>query len=175
MLGFLRRNLRVNNRDTMAAAYKTLVRPNLEYCATVWSPYTDAGILKIEMVQRRAARYATSRYHNTSSVTDMLQNLDWETLESRRVKLQLTLLYKIIHDLVDIPGSTILHLRVPVHGQEQITQRSSDRYQRQQMSTKTVSSLKSSQFGTLCRPLWPRPPTWYPSSRGCPALHCKLG
>ena len=63
MLGFLRRNLRVNNRDTKAAAYKTLVRPNLEYCATVWSPYTDAGIRKIEMVQRRAARYATSSYH----------------------------------------------------------------------------------------------------------------
>ena len=41
---------------------------------------------EIEMVQRRAARYATNRYHNTSSVTDMLQDLDWESLESRRVK-----------------------------------------------------------------------------------------
>ena len=38
------------------------------------------------MVQRRAARYCTNRYHNTSSVTDMLQDLNWETLESRRIK-----------------------------------------------------------------------------------------
>ena len=108
MLGFLRRNLRVNNSDTKAAAYKTLVRPNLEYCASVWSPFTAAGKRKIEMVQRRAARYATNRYHNTSSVTDMLQDLDWESLESRRVKIQLTLLFKVIQDLVDIPASTYL-------------------------------------------------------------------
>ena len=27
----------------------------------------------------------TGRYHNTSSVTDMLQSLDWRTLEQRRV------------------------------------------------------------------------------------------
>ena len=60
------------------------------------------------MVQRRAARYATNRYHNTSSVTDMLQDLDWESLESRRVKIQLTLLFKVIQDLVDIPAAAYL-------------------------------------------------------------------
>ena len=108
MLGFLRRNLRINNSDTKAAAYKTLVRPNLEYCASVWSPYTAAVKRKVEMVQRRTARYATNRYHNTSSVTDMLQDLDWESLESRRVKIQLTLLFKVIQDLVDIPASAYL-------------------------------------------------------------------
>ena len=55
------------------------------------------------MVQRRAARYVTNRYHNTSSVTSMLEHLEWESLESRRVKCQLTMLFKIINDLVDIP------------------------------------------------------------------------
>ena len=61
-----------------------------------------------DMVQRRAARYVTNRYHKTSSVTAMLLELDWESLESRRVKIQLTLLYKIINDLVDIPASAYL-------------------------------------------------------------------
>ena len=108
MLGFLRRNLRINNSDTKAAAYKTVVQPNLEYCTSVWSPYTAAGKRKFEMVQRRAARYATNHYHNPSSVTDMLQDLDWESLDSRRVKIQLTLLFKVIQDLVDIPASAYL-------------------------------------------------------------------
>ena len=108
MLGFLRRNLRINNSDTKTAAYKTLVRPNLDYCASVWSPYTATGKQKIEMVQRRAARYATNRYHNTSSVTDMLQDLDWESLESRRVKIQLTLLFKVIQDLENISAAAYL-------------------------------------------------------------------
>ena len=66
------------------------------------------SIKKLEMVQRRAARYATNRYRNTSSVTDMLDNLEWETLESRRTKIQLVMFFKIINDLVDIPSSNYL-------------------------------------------------------------------
>ena len=66
------------------------------------------SIKKVEMVQRRAARYATNRYRNTSSVTDMLDNLEWETLESRRTKIQLVMFFKIINDLVDIPSSNYL-------------------------------------------------------------------
>ena len=54
------------------------------------------------MVQRRAARFATGRYHNQSSVTDMLTDLEWETLESRRTKQQLTIVYKIVNNLIDI-------------------------------------------------------------------------
>jgi hypothetical protein len=60
---------------------------------------------KLEMVQSRAARYATNRYRNTSSVTDMLENLEWETLESGRTTIQLEMFFKIINDLVDIPSS----------------------------------------------------------------------
>ena len=60
-----------------------------------------------QMVQRWV-RYATNRYHNTNSVTDILQDLDWESLESRRVKIQLTLLFKVIQDLVDIPAAAYL-------------------------------------------------------------------
>ena len=74
-LGFLRRNLRISNTDTKAAAYSTRVRPTLEYCASVWSPHTEQSKHKLEMVQRRAARYCANRYHNTSSVIEMLGDL----------------------------------------------------------------------------------------------------
>ena len=60
------------------------------------------------MVQRRAARYVANRYHNTSSVTPMLDHLEWESLEARRTKSQLTVLFKIISDLVDIPQEEYL-------------------------------------------------------------------
>ena len=105
MLGFLRRNMQVKTQDTKASAYFALVRPNLEYCSNVWSPYTDQAKDKIEMAQRRAARYATNRYRNKSSVTDMLEDLSWETLETRRAKSQVTMMYKITHGLVDIPAA----------------------------------------------------------------------
>ena len=60
------------------------------------------------MVQRRAARFTTRRYRNTSSVSEMLDHLSWETLETRRDKASLTMLYKVVNDLVDIPASTYL-------------------------------------------------------------------
>ena len=81
----------------------SLVRPNLEYCSTIWNPYHKDQIYKLEMVQRRAARYAINRYHNTSSVSEMLDHLNWETLESRRTKAQLTMMFRIVNSLVDVP------------------------------------------------------------------------
>jgi hypothetical protein len=46
----------------------SLVRPTctLEYASSVWDPYQQNDIHRLEMVQRRAARYVTNRYHNTS-------------------------------------------------------------------------------------------------------------
>ena len=50
----------------------------------------------------------TNDYSRESSVTSMLDHLEWETLESRRTKNQLTMLFKIIHGLVDIPAADYL-------------------------------------------------------------------
>ena len=38
------------------------------------------------MVQRRAARYVLNLYERSPSVTEMLKQLDWESLEIRRKK-----------------------------------------------------------------------------------------
>ena len=108
ILGFLHCNLRVSNEGTKSAAYFSMVRPILEYSSTVWSTYTKDYTHKIEMVQRRAPRYVTNRYKNASSATSMLEPLKKESLEARRAKHQLTMLFKIIHDIVDIPDNDYL-------------------------------------------------------------------
>ena len=89
-------------------AYQSLVRPIVEYGSTVWDPYTKSNIDKIEMVQRRAARYVTNRYHNTSSVSGMLVTLAWRPLEYRRVDARLCMLYKIVNGYVAIPPDPYL-------------------------------------------------------------------
>ena len=43
-LGFLKRN-KINNPDIKSHAYKTLVRPTLEYCSTGWDPHTQLKLL----------------------------------------------------------------------------------------------------------------------------------
>lgn len=101
-LGFLRRNLQISSSQIKSTAYKALVRPQLEYCPTIWDPHTRKNINKIEMVQRRAARYATNRYRNRSSVGAMLQDLSWPTLEDRRHQSRLIMMYKISHGSVRV-------------------------------------------------------------------------
>ena len=42
-LDFLRRNLAFAPKSTKEVAYKTLVRPKLEYTAPIWSPYSKSS------------------------------------------------------------------------------------------------------------------------------------
>ena len=81
--GFLKRNIWVHNKALKSVAYKTLVRPQLEYTSTVWYSYTTTDVNKVEAVQRRAARWATRDCRYTSSVTAMLKDLNWGPLDQR--------------------------------------------------------------------------------------------
>ena len=90
------------------ASYKTLVRPQLEYAATVWDQSTKTGINKVEAVQRRAARFCHNDYRRTSSVTFMIQNLGWEELQHRREQCKTNMMYRIVDDLIDIPAENYL-------------------------------------------------------------------
>ena len=74
-LSFLRRNLYHCHRKVKVDAYQTYVRPILEYAATVWAPYTQRNISKLESIQRRAARFVMGDFSTYSSVTNMLANL----------------------------------------------------------------------------------------------------
>ena len=116
-LAFLRRNLQISQRHIKANAYTTLVRPQLEYACPVWDPYTKDKQKQVEMVQRRAARYVYNCYDMKASVTTMLEELGWRSLEQRRADLRLTLLYKCINGIVavDLSDDLIPQTRTSRH------------------------------------------------------------
>ena len=109
-IGFLRRNIRGCKPDIKASAYRTMVRPTLEYAATVWDPYQRSNIQHLENVQRNAARFVKGNYYDRTPgcVTSMLEELQWEPLEERRLRSRLVMMYKINHDLIDIPAASYL-------------------------------------------------------------------
>ncbi len=62
----------------------------------VWDPYLKKDTDKLEKVQMKAARFTTSNYDRTSSVTKMLNDLGWSKLADRRRYLRFALLYKVV-------------------------------------------------------------------------------
>jgi hypothetical protein len=70
--------------------------------------YIPGILLMYEMVQRRAARYVTNRYHNTSSVSNMIEQLEWTTLQERRKHSRLLMMYKLKNNIVRVDASSKL-------------------------------------------------------------------
>ena len=101
-LGFLRRNIKTNNKRLKEHAYNAFVRPILEYASPVWDPYYTDDIQALEKVQNRAARWVTSRFRRTSRVTEILDTLKWPTLEERRRKMRLETFFKYNKGLINI-------------------------------------------------------------------------
>ena len=118
-ISFLQRNLSACPKDIKALSYKSLVRPQVEYAATVWDPPTKTSISKVEAVQRRAARFCHGDYRRTSRVTPMLQNLGWEDLKTRREQSKTIMMYRIVNNLIDIPAERYLtHTGTSTRGHE---------------------------------------------------------
>jgi hypothetical protein len=85
---------------TLLRAYKTYVRPILDYASCVWSPYHITAIKQIESVQRKFTKrlpgYANLEYCQRCA------QLNIETLELRRLRQDLLLTYKILFGMVNV-------------------------------------------------------------------------
>ena len=102
ILKFIKRNIQTHNRKIKESAFKTYVRPLLEYSASIWDPWQNKYIKQIEMVKHRAERYIFNDYQHTSSITSMLNKLSLPTLEKRRKISSLIMFHKIYHRKVRI-------------------------------------------------------------------------
>ena len=61
-IGWISRNLINRDQKILSRVYKTIIRPKLEYCVSLWNPAACHGnwstILEIESIQRRFTRLA---------------------------------------------------------------------------------------------------------------------
>jgi hypothetical protein len=87
----------------LASAFCVFVRPLLEYCSIIWSPYTKRDIDRIEAVQRRFTK--SIQGFNTFTYNERLSKLGLDSLYCRRLKTDLVMCYKIINNLIDIDSS----------------------------------------------------------------------
>ena len=105
LLNLCRRNLYMCSREVRETAYKAIVRPQLEYASSAWSPHTCKNIDRLEKVQRRAARFSLGNYNYgpQSSITSDISNLlKWPSLHHRRIAHDVHLMHRVINSQVNI-------------------------------------------------------------------------
>jgi len=89
VLNFVKRNLFSCLQST---TYFSLVRPTFEHASSVWTLLKHSTLPVLRRFKEELLAGCYSRY---SSVTTMLQQLHWPTLDTRCKKAWLSLLYKI--------------------------------------------------------------------------------
>ena len=72
----------------------------------MWSPYKLADIKKLESIQRKFTKRLSGLHE--LSYQDRLSELGAESLQIRRIKFDLTMYFKIMHNLVDLDPNQFL-------------------------------------------------------------------
>ena len=114
MLSFLERNLRKCPPNIKLKCFNALVRPILEYSCSVWDPHKSNQIDRLELLNKRAARFITGNHvleHGNTKKNMMA--LGWPPLQERRAKIKLQTLYKIKNNIIHAPVDDLIPLRTP--------------------------------------------------------------
>ena len=93
------------------SVYKTYIRPILEYNASIWSPNLIKDLVLAENTQKTFTRKLCKKLNlKYNSYTHRLDILNLESLELRRVKCDLILVYKLINKLLDVNDTNFFTL-----------------------------------------------------------------
>ena len=86
------------NRRALEKIYFAFIRPVLEYSDSVWDNATTDSKKQLEAIHLEAARIITGAT-KLCSTEKLLSDLGWDSLQNRRNKHKLTILYKILNGL----------------------------------------------------------------------------
>lgn len=101
ILGYVRRQFRYRNKQSVLALFNALVRPILEYGVQFWSPNLRRDVVRLEKVQARATKLIPEVRH--MGYERRLEELNLFTLEQRRLRGQLIEAFKIIRGFSNVP------------------------------------------------------------------------
>ena len=116
-LGLVKRTLQPCTPEVKERAYKAIIRPLLEYASAAWNPHTNRDTETIEKVQRRAARFVVHNYKRSTNSQDLVNQLGWDSLESRRLlapsSIQPAPRPRIQHSMLQPHSSVLAHSYSP--------------------------------------------------------------
>ncbi len=99
-LGLIKKLFVKRDKCSTVKLYNAFVLPTLEYASIIWSPHSVSQSDNIERVQKRMCRLIPDirdlHYH------EQLQSLGLFSLHIRRIRYQLTFIYKVLMGLVNV-------------------------------------------------------------------------
>ena len=106
----LLRNIRVAftymDEDMVRKLIVSMIRPKLEYAATVWSPSKKKDIKKLERIQRAATKLAPNL--TNKSYEERLLDLNLTTLEQRRERGDLIAIYRVMKGIEELDRDDLI-------------------------------------------------------------------
>jgi len=107
MLGMISRTIAYRHPTVLLNLYKSLVRPHVDYCSSVWNPYYVKDIELLERVQHRFTRLF-SELRNLP-YDDRLRQLGLWSLQKRRNRTDLIELFKLVKGFSSTPWNVFFH------------------------------------------------------------------
>ena len=101
-IGLIKRSFVSLNIENFKLLYKSLVRPILEYCSSIWHPQYKYLALEIEKVQRRATKLISSL--KDLDYSERLRRLNLTTLAYRRKRTDVIQVFRLFKgfDKIDV-------------------------------------------------------------------------
>ena len=95
-IGALRRVRPFIPKHTAINIYNALIQPHFDYCSPVWDGLNAKSSESLQKLQNRAARVITKSNYDIRS-SDILCELNWDTLIVRRQKQKALLMFKVLN------------------------------------------------------------------------------
>ena len=99
-LGLIKKGFDCLNKEMFMNLYPVMIRPLLEYCVQIWSPYKQGDIDLLEKVQRRATKIVPEL--KNLSYDERLRSLNLTTLKERRIRGDMIETYKLLTGKEDL-------------------------------------------------------------------------
>ena len=110
-LGIIKRAFVNLDEITLPLLYKSMVRPILEYCNTVWGPIMCGDQDRIERVQRRATKMVAAIRH--LPYQERLRKLDLPSMHYRRARGDMITVFQLLTGKVQMDHATFFSLAPP--------------------------------------------------------------
>ena len=107
-LGLINKVFYNKSQASTLKLFKAFVRPIVDFSCVIWNPHTKYNIEKIERVQRRMCRCIPSI--KTFSYRDQLSYLGIFSLETRRIRFQLIIIFKMFKNIINLNFDNFFHL-----------------------------------------------------------------